>query len=62
VTATADAGPPIPLFEQLAPGAALVCPVRASDGEEQLMRYRDGVGEAVVPVRFVPLVEEPPGE
>jgi protein-L-isoaspartate(D-aspartate) O-methyltransferase len=60
VTATADAGPPIPLFEQLAPGAALVCPVRDSGGEEQLMRYREGVGEAVVPVRFVPLVEEPP--
>jgi protein-L-isoaspartate(D-aspartate) O-methyltransferase len=60
VTATAEAGPPIPLFEQLAPGAALVCPVREQGGEEQLMRYRDGVGEAVVPVRFVPLVEEPP--
>ena len=60
VTATADAGPPIPLFEQLVPGAALVCPVRDSGGEEQLMRYREGVGEAVVPVRFVPLVEEPP--
>ena len=61
VTATADAGPPIPLFEQLAPRAALVCPVRQG-AEEELMRYRDGVGEAVVPVRFVPLVEEPPGE
>jgi protein-L-isoaspartate(D-aspartate) O-methyltransferase len=62
VTATADAGPPIPLFEQLEPGAALVCPVRAVDGDEQLMRYRDGVGEPVVPVRFVPLVEESPAE
>lgn len=61
VTATADAGPPIPLFEQLVPGAALVCPVR-QDADEQLMRYRDGVGEAVVPVRFVPLVEEAPAE
>jgi protein-L-isoaspartate(D-aspartate) O-methyltransferase len=61
VTATADAGPPIPLFEQLAPGGALVCPVR-QDGDEQLMRYRDGVGEPVVPVRFVPLVEESPEE
>jgi protein-L-isoaspartate(D-aspartate) O-methyltransferase len=60
VTATADAGPPIPLFEQLEPGAALVCPVRSASGDEQLMRYRDGVGEAVVPVRFVPLVEDPP--
>jgi protein-L-isoaspartate(D-aspartate) O-methyltransferase len=62
VTATADAGPPIPLFEQLAPGAALVCPVRRGGADEELMRYRDGVGEAVVPVRFVPLVEDPPGE
>ena len=61
VAATADAGPPIPLFEQLEPGAALVCPVRRG-AEEELMRYRDGVGEAVVPVRFVPLVEDPPGE
>jgi protein-L-isoaspartate(D-aspartate) O-methyltransferase len=60
VTATAEAGPPIPLFEQLEPGAPLVCPVRGADGDEQLMRYRDGVGKAVVPVRFVPLVEEPP--
>jgi protein-L-isoaspartate(D-aspartate) O-methyltransferase len=60
VTATATAGPPIPLFEQLAPGAALVCPVREQHGDEQLMRYREGVGEAVVPVRFVPLVEDPP--
>ena len=60
VTATAEAGPPIPLFEQLERGAALVCPVRDARGDEHLMRYRDGVGEAVVPVRFVPLVEEPP--
>jgi protein-L-isoaspartate(D-aspartate) O-methyltransferase len=62
VTATADAGPPIPLFEQLVPGGALVCPVRRGGRDEELMRYRDGVGEAVVPVRFVPLVEDPPGE
>ena len=62
VTATADAGPPIPLFQQLAPGGALVCPVRRGGADEELMRYRDGVGEAVVPVRFVPLVEDPPGE
>jgi hypothetical protein len=26
-------------------------------GDEELMRYRDGVEESVVPVRFVPLVE-----
>jgi protein-L-isoaspartate(D-aspartate) O-methyltransferase len=55
VTATAEEEPPPALFEQLAPGAALVCPVRRS-GDEQLMRYRDGAAEAVVPVRFVPLL------
>lgn len=55
VTATADEAPPEVLFAQLAPGAALVCPVRR-DGDEQLMRYRDGAEEAMVPVRFVPLV------
>jgi protein-L-isoaspartate(D-aspartate) O-methyltransferase len=57
VTATAKGGPPDALFQQLAPGAALVCPVER-DGRELLMRFRDGHGEAVVPVRFVPLVEE----
>ena len=55
VTATAEEGPPAALREQLAPGTALVCPVRRSGGEE-LMRFRDGGEEAVVPVRFVPLV------
>src|SRR5919197_1232104 len=43
------------LLEQLAPGAALVCPVER-DGRELLMRFREGAEEAVVPVRFVPLV------
>jgi protein-L-isoaspartate(D-aspartate) O-methyltransferase len=57
VTAAAHGGPPPALVEQLAPGAALVCPVRR-DGAEDLMRFRDGVEEAVVPVRFVPLVPE----
>jgi protein-L-isoaspartate(D-aspartate) O-methyltransferase len=61
VTATADESPPEPLFAQLAPGAALVCPVRRG-ADEQLMRYRDGAAEAVVPVRFVPLVPDDPGE
>src|SRR4051794_24446713 len=56
VTAAATGGPPRVLFDQLAPGAALVCPVRRDHGED-LMRFRDGVAEAVVPVRFVPLVE-----
>lgn len=58
VTATAEVQPPRALFEQLAPGAALVIPVRV-DGDERLVRYRDGTAEASVPVRFVPLVGEP---
>ncbi|MFL5782494.1 MAG: protein-L-isoaspartate(D-aspartate) O-methyltransferase [Thermoleophilaceae bacterium] len=57
VTAAASGAPPRVLFGQLAPGAALVCPVRGERGEE-LMRFRDGAAEAVVPVRFVPLVED----
>jgi protein-L-isoaspartate(D-aspartate) O-methyltransferase len=55
VTATAAEGPPRALIDQLAPAAALVCPV-GRGGREMLMRYRDGKAEAVVPVRFVPLV------
>jgi protein-L-isoaspartate(D-aspartate) O-methyltransferase len=55
VTATAEREPPPALLAQLAEGAALVCPVRRA-GDEQLMRYRDGGAEVVVPVRFVPLV------
>jgi protein-L-isoaspartate(D-aspartate) O-methyltransferase len=55
VTATAQGDPPPALFNQLAPGAALVCPVRRG-GEEHLMRFRDGAEELVAPVRFVPLV------
>src|SRR5436305_7959552 len=58
VTASVTAEPPGALVEQLAPGAALVCPVR-HDHSEELMRFRDGRAEAVVPVRFVPLVPEP---
>jgi protein-L-isoaspartate(D-aspartate) O-methyltransferase len=63
VTATADEVPPPALLAQLAPGAALVCPVRRG-GDEELMRFRDGAEEVVVPVRFVPLVagDEPPAE
>ena len=57
VTATAASEPPPPLFEQLAPGGTLVCPVGRA-GRELLMRFRDNEEEAVVPVRFVPLVEE----
>lgn len=61
VTAAAADGPPRVLLDQLSPGAALVCPVRRGAAEE-LMRFRDGREEAVVPVRFVPLVagDEPP--
>ena len=55
VTATARDRPPDALFEQLAPGAALVCPVDR-DGRELLMRFRDGEEEVVTGVRFVPLV------
>jgi protein-L-isoaspartate(D-aspartate) O-methyltransferase len=57
VTASAAGEPPRALFEQLAPGAVLVCPVERG-GRELLMRFRDGREEAVTPVRFVPLVEE----
>jgi protein-L-isoaspartate(D-aspartate) O-methyltransferase len=55
VTATARDDPPRALFEQLQPGAALVCPVERG-GHELLMRFRDGKEEAVTGVRFVPLV------
>ena len=57
VTATAREEPPKPLLEQLAPGAALVCPV-ARRRREHLMRFRDGEEEAVAAVRFVPLVSD----
>jgi protein-L-isoaspartate(D-aspartate) O-methyltransferase len=57
VTATARDQPPRALFEQLAPGAALVCPVDRG-GTELLMRFRDGSEEAITGVRFVPLVTD----
>jgi len=57
VTAAALDEPPPALVDQLAPGAALVCPVERG-GRELLMRFRDGAAEAVVPVRFVPLVPD----
>jgi protein-L-isoaspartate(D-aspartate) O-methyltransferase len=59
VTATAAGEPPAALLRQLAPGAALVCPV-AHGRREHLMRFRDGEQEAVASVRFVPLVSEEP--
>ncbi len=55
VTASASEEPPQPLFEQLAPGAALVCPVERGR-RELLIRFRDGHEEPVTGVRFVPLV------
>jgi protein-L-isoaspartate(D-aspartate) O-methyltransferase len=57
VTATARDEPPTALLEQLAPGAALVCPV-ARGRREHLIRFRDGGQEAVAAVRFVPLVSD----
>jgi len=59
VTAMADAEPPPALLEQLAPGAALVCPV-GHGGHGVLMRYRDGRTEELVDVAFVPLVPGTP--
>jgi len=55
VTATAEGGAPAELLEQLAPGGTLVCPVKR-EGDEQLVRVRDGREAVIAPVRFVPLV------
>jgi protein-L-isoaspartate(D-aspartate) O-methyltransferase len=57
VTATAPDEPPAALVEQLAPGAALVCPI-ARRRRELLIRLRDGEEETVASVRFVPLVSD----
>ena len=57
VTASALDMPPRALFDQLAPGGAIVCPVERL-GREVLMRFREGTEEVVAPVRFVPLVAE----
>jgi protein-L-isoaspartate(D-aspartate) O-methyltransferase len=57
VTATALEEPPRALLEQLAPGAALVCPVNRR-GQELLMRFRDDSEEAFAAVRFVPLISD----
>ena len=58
VTAAARDEPPAALFEHLAPGAALVCPVERGR-RELLVRFRDGEEEAVAAVRFVPLLRGP---
>jgi protein-L-isoaspartate(D-aspartate) O-methyltransferase len=55
VTATAQQDPPDALLDQLAEHAPLVIPIRRR-GREHLMLIRDGKQEALVPVRFVPLV------
>jgi protein-L-isoaspartate(D-aspartate) O-methyltransferase len=55
VTATAEGDPPAALVEQLAEHAPLVIPIRRR-GREHLVLIRDGKQEALVPVRFVPLV------
>ena len=55
VTATAEGDPPPALLGQLAPGAALVCPVERG-GRERLVRIREGGEETVAGVRFVPLL------
>jgi len=57
VTATAQNEPPRALIDQLAPGAALVCPV-SRGRHEQLLRVRHGKEEPVASVRFVPLVSD----
>jgi protein-L-isoaspartate(D-aspartate) O-methyltransferase len=57
VTAVAEGEPPRAIVEQLAPGAALVCPIRDGLGEH-LVRFRGGEQERVVAVRFVPLVSD----
>jgi protein-L-isoaspartate(D-aspartate) O-methyltransferase len=57
VTATARDNPPAALFEQLQPGAVLVCPVDRG-GRELLVRFHDGAEEVITGVRFVPLVTD----
>jgi protein-L-isoaspartate(D-aspartate) O-methyltransferase len=55
VTAMAADGPPPALLEQLAPDAALVCPV-GRHGSGTLSRFRNGREENLGAVAFVPLV------
>ncbi len=62
VTATAYGGPPEALVDQLAEEGTLVCPVASPEGDERLIRFRAGAEEAIVPVRFVPLVADDEAE
>jgi protein-L-isoaspartate(D-aspartate) O-methyltransferase len=55
VTAMAKDEPPRALLEQLAPDAALICPV-GRRGHGTLVRYRAGRSEDLGGVAFVPLV------
>ena len=55
VTAMAEDEPPHALLDQLAPDAALVCPV-GHRGHGTLVRYRGGRTEELGAVAFVPLV------
>ena len=57
VTAAAGKGPPQALSGQLVPGGTLVCPVER-EGDEHLVRIRNGEVERIAAVRFVPLVED----
>jgi protein-L-isoaspartate(D-aspartate) O-methyltransferase len=59
VAAMATAEPPPALLRQLAPDAALICPV-GHNGEGVLARYRRGTVENLAEVAFVPLVTDPP--
>lgn len=52
---------PATLLDQLAPGGVLVCPVGPDGDHGQLLRHRDGHTEALLPVRFVPLINDHPG-
>lgn len=58
VTAMAHRQVPPALLDQLAPGGVLVCPVR-DDADGELVRQRGEHTEALLPVRFVPLIEQP---
>src|SRR5919198_2502186 len=62
VTATAEGRPPRALLEQLADDGLLICPVRTAGGERLTRFHPSGAAEPVVPVRFVPLVEDAGGD
>jgi len=56
VSAAAGKGAPQALIDQLVPGGTLVCPIER-EGDERLVRIRNGEVEQIAAVRFVPLVE-----